>query len=619
MLIRNVVSAQDLKNKKALQAKLLQTQIDNENLRELKQRKYLRQVAGVESAPVPPQYKTTAEIQADTLTQQREAINNLASLGLDFNVASQISQDLLQMDDGEANLLKLNKNFPFIKKDITENYNPKLLDAQTIENYLRRFFDEIDDIIGLKIKDDKSTNLLSYKGTETTSAPEDTIADIKQYGEVRDNLIAIMNLYEVNSEEIFDLVKRIDLIAINSPYKTDLDLISVLTPINRNRIYKTIKKLIEQYHIPTQKLIADEISALENFTNGRIINYDINHIPTHEEFLENETDGEEIEIKKVEDGLILTLRNLKYIISEVSNVGIKNLKDFNNKLDKISANLENDELKLKNYKPFPRPDEKHPVQEDESEDGAEEQKGDEREDEDEDEDESEDENGRRSRSMSTSSSASIVLPKKYNIVTPGPSQISAPRLKLRSKSKSPREIPNIEEGTGLRKKYQRNRVKIGKGIEKIDEEIPTYSPFGKTFILANHLLKTNILSLRNKGLTQGKWKPIEVSDGFRDFILDALECGKCSQTGFNNLTPQEQSYFCAIVDDAGLSKTLKLDNRLIKEQQKRDLDRLDILFGEIQAGNDNVKMNEECHKLLKKYIANGVINKDKGMKMILQI
>ena len=106
MLIRNLTSKHDLENQRKLQAELLQIQIDNEALLEQRVKDYKNPN---KPPPVPPQYKTTAEIQRDSLTQQRESIENLRSIGLDFAVASQVSQDLTKLPDGEANLVKLNK------------------------------------------------------------------------------------------------------------------------------------------------------------------------------------------------------------------------------------------------------------------------------------------------------------------------------------------------------------------------------------------------------------------------------------------------------------------------------------------------------------------------------
>jgi hypothetical protein len=55
------------------------------------------------------------------------------------------------------------------------------------------------------------------------------------------------------------------------------------------------------------------------------------------------------------------------------------------------------------------------------------------------------------------------------------------------------------------------------------------------------------------------------------------------------------------------------------DQEVKDMKRLELLFGEINAGNDNDKMLKECKTLIKKYVANGRINKNKGLEMLLEL
>ena len=55
------------------------------------------------------------------------------------------------------------------------------------------------------------------------------------------------------------------------------------------------------------------------------------------------------------------------------------------------------------------------------------------------------------------------------------------------------------------------------------------------------------------------------------------------------------------------------------DEEVKDIKRLELLFGEINAGNDNDKMVKECKMLIKKYIANGRINKNKGLEMLMEL
>ena len=126
MLIRNVTSLHDLQNMKRLQAELLQLQIDNEAVKE-------QRVSDFKNPnippPIPPQYKTSTEIQKDVMTQQKQTIENFKSLGLDNQTATQISIEMKNLKEGDESYLKLNKFFPSFKTAIEKNVNIKVINA----------------------------------------------------------------------------------------------------------------------------------------------------------------------------------------------------------------------------------------------------------------------------------------------------------------------------------------------------------------------------------------------------------------------------------------------------------------------------------------------------------
>jgi hypothetical protein len=118
MLIRNVKSFADLERKKNLQAQLLQVQVDNESMLESRVKDYQNPN---KPPPLPPQYKTNAELSQDTNFQQKEVIDNLLSIsGVDNIMALGVSQELSQLPNGVGNFLIFNKNFPVIKKRIED-------------------------------------------------------------------------------------------------------------------------------------------------------------------------------------------------------------------------------------------------------------------------------------------------------------------------------------------------------------------------------------------------------------------------------------------------------------------------------------------------------------------
>lgn len=265
MLIRDIRSNQQLENAKKLQAEYLQLMIDNEKLLEERVNNYRNPN---KPPPVPPQYKSASEIQLDSMRQERDAIDNLLSLGLDYPTSSSIAQSLQQRQDGVANLLKLNKNFPFIKKDITERFNPKLLDSRVLLTYLDEVFRELDETMGLKTTSQKSTDFFQRDATG--------VKGVLPSKELIDELINVVDLNVQNSDlddkSINELNTRLELLQQYLPDMNQIDMIDTYPPLEKNRIFKDIERLIKTYHIPTLNFINERINKLGVIDNNKYKN-----------------------------------------------------------------------------------------------------------------------------------------------------------------------------------------------------------------------------------------------------------------------------------------------------------------------------------------------------------
>jgi hypothetical protein len=258
MLIRNVKSKHDLENRKKLQAELLQVQIDNEALQEQRVKDYKNPN---KPPPVPPQYKSSSEMQKDGLIQQKEAIDNLRTLNLDYALASQVSQDLTKLPDGIANLVKLNKNFPFIKEDISKKFNPKYLDAQTIIEYLKEYFAELDSSIGINLAGSSSTNFFNSGPMSGAMI----LPSSESFEELKDNIESILQKFNLNPKEIKIIFDQVEGMASIAPTEDELSSIDVFPVIERQRLNKQIEKLIKVYKIPTMsfiKAISDKLDEI---------------------------------------------------------------------------------------------------------------------------------------------------------------------------------------------------------------------------------------------------------------------------------------------------------------------------------------------------------------------
>ena len=165
--------------------------------------------------------------------------------------------------------------------------------------------------------------------------------------------------------------------------------------------------------------------------------------------------------------------------------------------------------------------------------------------------------------------------------------------------------------------FMNRKIKIGAGIAV--QQQPRYKTFGKYIIHMPFLENDNVLNVKFQSMgTIPSIKPVSIDDNFKDFVLDIMNTGHVNQQHYNTLTEAEKSHFHKIVKGAGLSNTLKFKQDS-KIDDKKDIKRIDILVGEIVAGNDNDKVMKEAKELIRKCVENGSITKYRGMDLLLQI
>jgi len=194
---------------------------------------------------------------------------------------------------------------------------------------------------------------------------------------------------------------------------------------------------------------------------------------------------------------------------------------------------------------------------------------------------------------------------KYHIMPDG-------SMMLNSAMKKPDENYKMS-GDG----FMHRKIKIGKGIEV--QEQPRYKTFGKYIVHIPHLENDSVLNFKFPSMGSiPTLKPVSVDDNYKEFILDILSNGRVNQRHYDALTDSEKSHFNKVVKGAGLSAALqfKSDSKI---DDKKDLKRLDILLGEVGAGNDNDKVKKEAKELIKKCVATGALSKLKAVDMLMDL
>jgi len=730
MLIRNATSLHDLNNKKVLQAELLQLAIHNEAIKEQRVSDYKNPN---KPPPVPPQYKTTSEVQNDVMEQQKQTIDNLRNLGLDYQVASQISQDMRTLKEGDGSYLKFNKFFPSFKSVIEKNVNIKSIGVDGIIEEIKRYFDDIDSSMGLNLAGTKSTTFFTNKPLTAVSI----LPSREDYEGIEVDVNNIIALYGLLPADVASLQALIGEIIINSPTETELREIDTFPSVERTRINRMIETLISKYHFPTSTFLYDAKNGIDATAFGKTQGQVrtalgalansikmINKVSIDKlKDLKDKIIEEQVKIgsaslamgailnplasasastiiadnkKYIEDRIkllkppdsmqrITTLPVYSMIVDDVptfdgnpseadgsnwifqiefnqagrkktyiEDIGGNSLKKyFDAKTGQFDNGIVN--INLKNYlevgvareqpdgtfniskepryttkkefqqlvndieKPFlfnrlhtdPDYDPIHhqgvydaisnPATAD---------------------DRYIDTQGFGIKARNRKPKAQLTnrkkLKKKYESDSDSSSDSDSDNEKANTKdihidinSHNGKDYKMSGDG------FMKRRIKIGKGIE-IKKDEPKFRAFGKYIIHMPQLHNNNILNFKHQsGGPIPSIKAVNVDDNFKEFILDVINSGRVNDRHYESLTEPEKNHFLKAVRGAGIINDLKLKN-LNHDKEKEDIERLELLIGEYNAGNDNEKMIKEAKTLIKKYVSNGRISRQKGLEMLLE-
>jgi hypothetical protein len=677
MLIRNYRNLTELENKRRKQQELLNIAIDNERINEERISNYQNPN---KPPPVPPQYKSGAEITKDLELQERTGIQNLESIGVDLPTATNVVNNL-RLSNIDY-LVKLNRNFPFIKRNITDKFNVKLLNSATILAYLDSVFNDIDENFGLSSKGQES--LVAKTGREFVSI----IPTNEQISELYDTLQDINTTiggYVFDNTGYTTLLNYLDLLEKTLPTETELKSIDLLPVNERNSILRKLSSLVSTFRVPSGGTIKQLHSNLVEEINDAVGEEQAGGAPDYE-VIEKTIDlisrniggiGEEgfrkinevkNSIKKSNEvsgfkGRIVEqeadLPEKEYIVEEdlVSDTPEQILRE-KRIMNYVEGRLKDNMFRMRevkerytlppynDYNGIPRLSDGTVIYERLFERGP--------------------RGGLKEISMETVGKTyknfskpkfdlegNLIDYNKYLLKAEATIDTNGNVLKqdtYQRFDKVPQYKQNIREieypiivskiktnatydpqaneddreflthGFGVKKKkgeFNPNRIKIGKGISV--EEEPRYKTFGKYVIHNQQLTNDGVLNVKYPSLGPvPSIKPAKISETYKDFVIDVIENGRPNERLFKNLTQNEKEHFEKISRGAGLIGKFKSSVN-IEVDDKKDVDRFNVLKGEFDAGNNNDKMIKELRALTVKFINNNKIKRGEGMDLLLEL
>jgi hypothetical protein len=149
------------------------------------------------------------------------------------------------------------------------------------------------------------------------------------------------------------------------------------------------------------------------------------------------------------------------------------------------------------------------------------------------------------------------------------------------------------------------RAITGSGLQPIKHDIPNLIEFGKVKISPRKLYYNNTLAIKHKSGNSLVGLPnVQVSDKFVSIIMNLLKGQKPSLKDFTQLELNEKGVYDSLIYIAGLQK--EVDNNF-NETKQHLKNRLELIEGQIGAGNNNPALKKELHALLGKMAHTGMI------------
>lgn len=157
-------------------------------------------------------------------------------------------------------------------------------------------------------------------------------------------------------------------------------------------------------------------------------------------------------------------------------------------------------------------------------------------------------------------------------------------------------LMSIQDGRGIKKQKKKPKKKPTVQKGKSLKDVPSHCEFGKLIILLKKLYETNMLSVKDKNNINVQGIPNQkVSNNFVNILMKICTNKKINKKDINNLNQKETILYNVLLSKAGLSKDYDSD---IQNTVKTIKNRLQLIEGQIQAGNNNNDLKKELYSII---------------------
>lgn len=609
LLIRNLRKPTDYAKATMTQDQLLKIAVANDaNIAKARQEVRL----GV-PPPVPPANLKTAEENAlDLGKQESDAVKNILDLGFTYDESARIVASL-----SSDELFKLNRSYPSIKADFATNYDVKLITPTFFVDYLQKFFEELDASKG--VSSGYGLGYIRDKFDELI----DTSNELRAVIPTKDQ---IQGLQDVMEQSFTDLPA-----IIVQPIMERLEILNALLP--DGAVYQKLDDIQREDQALAYRLNQELQNALQglpsreqvervlmDLADSRVSNGDalqrieliVNDMDTAQTQQLQQIIGlinqqtAEIREGKFVEGDVIAVANID-VDGELIPFGILSLDrktivmiTSTGEKVKMNAGSLNDFNRMKQAETGVNPKLTY---------------------------------SKLRNEIITNSDPALVSAvnadqfataehsfEKLSDITGMTGMTSREDRSIDSGMKKGAE-PRID-GKGLVKSKKIPKVKIPKvkvGVGIANKKEPPYRQLGKYVIHWKQLNDNDMLNVKYKSLGRiPQFKPIPVSDVFKEYLIDVMNGGKHNQRHYENIPVEERKIWEKIVNGAGLAEHLKI-KKTISDDDNDDMERFEMLKGQYLAGNNNPSVIRELRRFVVKFLSDGRLKRNQALDLLLEL
>jgi hypothetical protein len=207
--------------------------------------------------------------------------------------------------------------------------------------------------------------------------------------------------------------------------------------------------------------------------------------------------------------------------------------------------------------------------------------------------------------------------------------VAVPRPMTRTSASAP-EATALPEGAGIKRRMGRGLSRQKPRTTELKDsdidwnsgvmipKVPKWLPFGR-YVIHKDKLKDNIVSVKTpSGQTIADFKMMRVNDKIGGALRTVISGGQLTYDQIGALDENEKKYLSTLATKSGLGERLNVPAP-DKKKDDQDINKFEIMKGQIMAGNDSELLIKDFKKMIVKLREKELLPKRQATDMLLEL